>query len=379
MKTSKFEAVLKSITDRRRERGWYDTGLKRHPYKEKDLGQWEEETRNRCDRISTDNCNHNPVQFPDVEAERMRLLGIEVDADKRDALICRWAAQGVMVQADNGQPDRICDVAIPLSDKEWSDMLDIGGKYLEACCANISRARDLIGNARRNSGMIEAEQLREVAHLLSSHDDVRRMPAKHPVRRIVELEKRVRKELRVPGKPNASHLDKPLDCVGMVAKGMLELDMNDLFGNHGETPTLGMYRDEKCFKEALRIRQESIMRHNISRLEILARVIPPLKTLYEKILEIAPAPIDAYAVIRADGAIAETTFGYAIYMDIERCMEILNLWAESQEMEKARHREHKDGWNEGQKASMAKFLGRFHISKVRITAEKGLEVLERLV
>jgi hypothetical protein len=322
------------------------------------------------------------------EEECTRLLALEEEDEMREALRDKYAEQGIDIIPDYSQAGLIKSVRLPFTPKQWLGLLSKGGEFLPTCCGNISIVRDLLLDAVLEDGYIKVEDLMEAAYLLENHDEMDVLSKKEPVYVIVKLHHQLKADYRLPDYPLASDLNEPEDILRVAGDMLCGMNMNDLF-NRFERPDRRQYVDEESYQSALKHRREDDYRHQVAHTMFVVRLMPIIKTLHEKLREMDKGPVEGWAIIREDGKVADTVGGPAIFVDQQRCQEVMDLWAKAhlKELEhQDKLRSYKDEHpsdavvceaerEEDRRGKRAAYLKPFSIKRVRVTIDKGMEVL----
>lgn len=66
--------------------------------------------------------------------------------------------------------ERIEHLWLPFTPAQWVDLANKEGRWLPACCANISDARGALIDAMREGGQISARGFRDLVETLIEHD-----------------------------------------------------------------------------------------------------------------------------------------------------------------------------------------------------------------
>jgi len=368
-----FETKLDELVNRLRKRGYYEDGQV-HYWSEEDLAEYRKSLHSEITSTARSCVDINET---DLDDELMRILQLRWDEDVNAELQFLFMRDhSIEVYGDYNQPGKVSEVKLDFSPEEWSDVLDKYGEWLPYCCANISRVRDVLTSAKREGGVVGSDELYEAAYLIREHDEG--CPTSGPMARIVEIESLVRPHMVSQRAPVSLSLERPEDCVAAASRALYAMDTEQLFSSLDRPPKREEYRDEKGFQRAVRSNEERQFTHKMFRTISLAKIIPALKGIWDKIDELDLGPIEGWAIMKEDGTVAETRSGLAIYIDLERCQEVLQMWARDLEEQKAndeKFHSDKDDRTTEQKARREAFLRSFVINQVRITKEKGLEVV----
>ncbi len=196
----------------------------------------------------------------------------------------------VRVQKREG---RITKLWLPLTPAQWADLGNKEGKYLGACCGNISHVRDVLVDAMREDGQINAADLRDVVETMAEHSS-EQLAAE-------TVEAWTAAALGWA----ASDPDDPFLTIGWIwfavreqlderREEPRELDPTDpaealrmIDGDALVLSTMLMFFDDKderpCRKAEITL--------------AVARLLPAVRTLHAHLHELAPPPFEGYAVV----------------------------------------------------------------------------------
>ena len=207
------------------------------------------------------------------------------------------------------------------------DVLNKEGEYLGACCANISRVRDILFGAVRENGMIRMAELHEIYYLLDDHgcfehnDD-----ANEPLNHLKNLWLLVKDDAeldKVGRETDPNDLEDALDILGSSCS---YLRYSHFFDNHP-------YEDTEADRQ-----------------QHIAKIIPAVKTVFEKIQSLNKT-VETYALLK-EGNYLENRTGYVFFKTEDVAKQMV------EEMNK----------NDEPKYSY---------KKVKISLEKGIENFEQ--
>jgi hypothetical protein len=269
--------------------------------------------------------------------ETQRLIQLCFDTDSREQL--EWdfkKNKKIIVHADHNQIGKISSVKLPLNPDEWSDLLNKSGKYLPACCANISRMRNLLQEALSEEGFMEVEDLWELAMLAKGHDFSEGKA--HPVGRLVALWDQVAEFARERIVGKSVNIDNPKDALEALYQASSVICWNDMFGDESK---------ERKFC------------NHVNNERALITVMTAVRTLFFKFRELSKGDIQGFGIIRQDGEIGESTSGLAIYSTQEIAQEICDRWNRDEQRKENRNR---DPYS-------------YSVKKVKISLTHGIEVI----
>lgn len=179
-------------------------------------------------------------------------------------------ADGIDVQMDDG---KVTSVRLTFADEVFMEILNRDGDFLSACCAKIGRARDLLFNAARHGRYILVEELEELVAILMSHDGTKEM---FWVESLQELWDSV--------KPYAADRPVQLKAHDITDPKVALFKIAELAGNLAAEGILTP-KDE-----------EGKLRSEASRLHWLCELAPLIQVLHDKLMEVAPQPVDGYGI-----------------------------------------------------------------------------------
>jgi len=250
------------------------------------------------------------------------------------------------VQYHRTEEGKVRSVLLPLTPAEWCKCcMREGDFYRGPCCGNMGRAQDILNSIFRDGGWAESDELYEWYQLLRSHDgycpkdlpDPSEKAVEDPIARIVavcgEIDKEEAWDFSRLDKPRPTDLEDIDQAISVLSGGIWRMYVERILCS-GRS-------DEETFQ------------HKLATSLNLAESIPALRTLFIKLKERDPGPIDAWAIY-LDGAVAKTRGGLAIYASATRCREVIEMWRE--------------GGLEPEKTT--------EIKPIRVTVEEGLTVRE---
>lgn len=181
-------------------------------------------------------------------------------------------------------------VKVNLKAEVWLDLLDPEGQYLPYCCANVSRIRDILVDVARNGRYADGDQLFEIYTLIKSHNHGQLNAA---LAHLVDLWDQIKGDIdRDSLRVSPINPATPEGAVHILSDALPLVNWNLHF--------------TKSTDDDRRVAVRSLLN-----LELL-KIIPAIHTLYNKVQQLDPGPIDGYAVCN-ENEICSTAAGYAIF------------------------------------------------------------------
>jgi hypothetical protein len=238
-------------------------------------------------------------------------MALDVD-EAKEALYEKYAKLGIEVKTSWFEPICVTEVRIDFPEHEglkpseiWVDLFDSEGELLSSCCANISRVRDILIGAARQSGMVATEKLFEIYYLLKDHGcfELTGEPTE-PLEYLKNLWLAVEADTKEQ-KPIASNPENLLDAIDIIQKACAHITWSKVFEDHPMEHTEAGNQLE------------------------LARMLPALRTLNEK-LNTLNAEVEAYAVYSGEDVV-EIRSGYALFKTEETANMLAKVYNEESE------------------------------------------------
>lgn len=231
------------------------------------------------------------------------------------------------VRVHSWERDVIDSIKLRFPPETWADLINKEGTLLPACCASISEIRDQLINALREDGWINGESLETIVVNMSSHDFADDSPIKIVANIFGLIKDHV--NLREPATENP--LD-PADACSMIYHFAAAYSWSSI------TSSFGNFESRTCL------------------VNDIFNTIPALHTLYGKIRELDPGPIEGYALMdRVKGEVYKfASGGIAMFTTLDDAKGLAERWIKSKQV----------------KAS------RLDIKAVRISVQNGIEFLD---
>ena len=152
----------------------------------------------------------------------------------------------------------------------WADVCNKEGQYLPSCCGNISGIRDELVQALREDGWISTEDLATCFYTLKDHGCDGKLFAndgrgKGPVAHLIRTWNMVKDVAQIRQPKHGLDPRDLKDAIHIVSSGTLQLDFEGLFDNG----------PDKCPEYTDRVKRATL----------LARMIPAMHTLYNRLAE----------------------------------------------------------------------------------------------
>lgn len=252
------------------------------------------------------------------------------------------------------------DLLGPLTPDDWVRLcMKEGSDYIGGCCGNTSAIQDIINHwFRFDSGRVNINDISDVMQALSDHDGESEWTLpKESLKESVEWAKENWDQLRplkkihiiwhivkdnyLPKVPMGygDHLSEVDKAINVVEKSCRMISWDRLFGNDEDNA------DQK----------------DANKTELLSRMMPALKILWENIEDMSPQPFNGFALfdINAD-SVCSDRLGLCIYRTEEEAKRIIDLWDEQEK--EYEHEPPNDPARE-----------RVRVRPVRVTIENGVQ------
>lgn len=212
---------------------------------------------------------------------------------------------GIQYRLDNRDEDKVKSILLPFTAEQFVDICNRESSLLPMCCSAISAMRDIITGSLRDGGWLEIEKLETLIQLMRGHDfenlfqPTRVVPAiPDPWLRLV-LAWEALADCAVPAYPhNPSRAEDPTDlrdACYLLSNGCYRLWVKDLF-YHGDTYSKERYPNTSEEELASRTANEA-WQHAVDKVQVLLRAVPALHTLYNRIQEAYPEPVEGWCAV----------------------------------------------------------------------------------
>lgn len=275
-------------------------------------------------------------------------------------------------------------VRLPLTPRDWcrlcmresEDYLSVEteegtkceySEYVGGCCGNMSAVQDTLNGWFRDGGWVEVRDLVELGEAMRDHGDE-------------SFEELSPEKLTEAVDNYLKFQEQPKETQYWKAWGKIAL-LYHLVKDHyvPEAKTRGQYGDtlEQSFKVVSRMawtfgmgdfftrdRGTSATTDNAQKTMRLFRFVPALHEVYERVRELAPEPVEGWAIVDEEhnGDVAENGYGMCVYATKREAQRIIDLFKRAEE--------------EYEEKPSRNLENRFKLRAVRISVDKGLEFLE---
>lgn len=278
-------------------------------------------------------------------------------------------------------------VKLPLKPKEWLALcMNEGSAYVGGCCGTMGHLQDRLNHIfRQGSGWVDIRELEEIAEIRFSHDDedgqgklFKKLPRK--------LESEVRATAKTMKNLKRGHIMDPWHVMAVVwhiTKDFYSPKAPSSFGEHipEKERAISILRDsftrldlERLFESmdensSVKHPPEVEVQRKAGRAILLAKMLPALKTLNDRIHELDLGNIEGFALVREAGSddVMHNGYGYCIYETSEGVDKMLKLWQQQAD--------EYQGEDSHEKERLLQDVGKISVRKVRVSTEKGLEFL----
>ncbi len=281
--------------------------------------------------------------------ETKRLARLKIDQDKREQFKWDYEQKGIYIEPDYSQIGKIASVRLPFSDTEWCDLLNKEGEYLPSCCAEISRIRDILQDACREDHSISVEDFYEAVFLARHHGWNEK--DEDPIARMIVLWERIKDDVRDRSGHLSAKTDDPKDALEVLYQSAGTICWDELFSKRDRI-------------------KDTVFDSHKNRGYALATIQSAVRTLFYKLKELDPGPIEGYGVVREDGEIGQSRSGLAVYRTPEFAQEVCDRWNKTEQtdwQERDKRRTKRKG------VKKAPYV--YSVKKVRVSMERGVEYL----
>ena len=277
------------------------------------------------------------------QKETKRLIKLEQTRDDRDQFKFDYKQRGIDIEPDYSQDGKIASVRLPFTSAEWADLLNKEGEHLPACCADISRIRDILQGACREDYHINTEDLEDAVFLAKHHgfklgDD--------PIGKMIALWNKVKEDARDRRITSSTKVDDPEDALETLYQASGNICWDNIYSRNHDG------------------KDRTFDRH-MNRTYALATAQVAVRTLFFKMKELDPGAIEGYGLVRQDGEVGRTQSGLAVFRTEELAQEICDRWNKA-ELENFKDKRRK---NRGKEPNT------YTVKKIRVSMEKGFEIL----
>jgi hypothetical protein len=249
--------------------------------------------------------------------------------------------------------EEITHILVPLSSKEWCEMCMREGRfYMGSCCGQTGYIQDILNEIFRDGGSVDSLKAFELVDRAEAHEGFDLLREKNEM-------------VLLDAEENWKDLDpvaKLTLCVGAVLpkmqdklRGLRKLDPADPMDAIGILQSGSQYihfKDIFVGDDATEARKGQAHGNTAAR---IARMVPAAKTFLTHAAKVADLPFEGFAVVDEKNEIAENRMGLTIYTKEKYAKELLDLWKKDRESKK--------------------LAEKFVVKPVRVTIEKGIELL----
>jgi hypothetical protein len=304
-----------------------------------------EEVKKQCDsnikRWRGETWNTEIERTKQHKKEMRRLIGLKRQEDDMEELQYQYAQQGVDIYPDYSQCGKIASVRIPFTSEEWADVLNKEGEHLGtdiSLSADISRIRNILHDACQNDHYIEVEELYEATYLAEHHGFVK---DESPIGRMMSLWDKIEKDVRTRNQSASADTENPAHALEILYRCAGVICWDDAYSREGETKDVAFDRH---------------MNRNYG----LATIAAAVRTLFFKLKDLNPGPIEGYGLVREDGEIGHSHRGLAIFRTKEMAKKVCDRWNKDEAEER-----------KGKK----QVVHVFKVKKVKVCMEHGVQIL----
>lgn len=235
---------------------------------------------------------------------------MSTDLDRLETVAPILEALGVSFTASPSHPHKITQIQLPFSEKQWLHLcVREGAFYVGGCCAQLSLVQDEMNRALREAGWVNSLWLIRVCEALKSHGDegydepykaVSKKTFKgwtDPYFKLAYLWSILKHALShdVPTSPQRGDYEPIEWAVKNVAQGVRNLDTHLLY--------------ERVLSSGRPMTPPAKAELTLS----LAALLPHLKTLTERIKELAPDPFTGFGILNKEGVVVLSAAGPCLY------------------------------------------------------------------
>lgn len=225
---------------------------------------------------------------------------------RKEEFVENYAKKGVEVISKVGsplEPLKIYAVRLNFTPEEWAELVNKYGKYLPACCAEISEIRSILVSAMIEDGEITATDLQDAVELIVNHGHDGLQEENHPIARLVALWNLIKDDASlnlsgVPVDPNS--LD---GAFGVLCRASAGIRWTSLFGQPDEHAEL--HAKMQTYEEFIRI-------------------VPAIRTVFTELVEKGVEPFEGWAVSTGDQILRRR--GLSIFATRKRAKEVAKLF-----------------------------------------------------
>lgn len=283
--------------------------------------------------------------------ETIRLAKLEETYDSAEDLKYNYAQKGIKIEPCwFDYPAKIDKVRINFSPKVWVDVLNTEGEYLPACCADISRIREILNRTCLDNYFIETEKLWELTTLAKHHGFDKN--EKDPISKLIALWETIKEDAKEGNSNWSTGTDDPKSAIEVLNKTSKTIIWNEIFSQSTNDPKQQFH-------------------YYAGRQRALATLMSAVRTLYFKMKELDAGPVSGWAIWRDDGEIAALDSGIAIFNKKNEAEEFCAIW----------NKQSQNSWDKDKSRKLKKRKNKpdnYVIKPTKISLENGIELIQEI-
>jgi len=255
---------------------------------------------------------------------------------------------GVRFNLDYQYKKKVKNLKLELAPEQWVRIVDKEREdsYLPMCCGNLSAARDILISVLREGCWIDTDDLATVYRYVIGHDgwEAHRKgkgPKDDPFTLIAWLHQQTKNLIPSQGLPPLPRDPNDVwDVIRSLSRGTQFLDIQRMFEERNppdeekvnERGVLYVWwKDKEGGLTHGRPKKDwelDRVKHKSELIQALQLMAPAVRTLYTKLQDLDPGPLEGYAMVDTEEPhkIAEIGRGWAIYPDKAGAEENCKEW-----------------------------------------------------
>lgn len=255
---------------------------------------------------------------------------------------------------------KIRELQLPFTPEQWYQLCTRDGAYyLGGCCGTYSYCQDLLNGAFRDSGWISARNFRDLMESMASHDGQDNFRSEEVEEFLAEGQEQELIEVCLAKWDHENFLPwVKLDLVWNTVKDHLKVEDPAAQGNDPARyeDAINIIADSAFLLNCRHIFDtEDSLQSKAETVRIMHELYPALRTVMNRLSDAGIDPVEGYAVMSGQEIYSHSRF--KIFKTHEEAEQAIAAWADSP-------------YNEHEELQ-------FHVAHVRISFEKGLEILGR--